>query len=84
MGRFKRASIAALTVVVLEGCNSADRAASDTTTVAASPAADAAADEQAIRAVNPAWFKAHQAGDAATPLVDERPGPVPAHVEVSP
>ncbi len=29
------------------------------------PKHDAAADEAAVRAVNPAWFKAHAAGDAA-------------------
>ena len=64
MGLFTRASIVALGVVAFAGCNSADRAASDTTTVAAAPATDAAADEQAIRAVNPAWFAAHNSGDA--------------------
>ena len=64
MSRFTRASIVALGIVAFAACNTADRAASDTSAVAAAPAADAAADEQAIRAVNPAWFKAHQAGDA--------------------
>ena len=29
------------------------------------PKPDAAADEAAVRAINPAWFKAHAAGDAA-------------------
>lgn len=64
MSRFTRASIVVLGIATFAGCNSADRAASDTGAVAAAPSANAAADEQAIRAVNPAWFKAHQAGDA--------------------
>ncbi len=45
--------IVAASLVVLAGCAKT-----------APPAADAAADEAAIRAINPAWFKAYNAGDA--------------------
>ena len=45
--------IVAASLVVLAGCAKT-----------APPAADAAADETAIRAINPAWFKAYNAGDA--------------------
>jgi uncharacterized protein (TIGR02246 family) len=45
--------IVAASLVMLAGCAKT-----------APPAADAAADETAIRAINPAWFKAYNAGDA--------------------
>lgn len=60
-----RLSVAVFGVVVLSSCAKSDTPAADTSVVATVPAPDAAADEQAIRAVNPAWFKAHQSGDAA-------------------
>ena len=59
----RKASILLLSVVAISSCAKTDPAASDTGAVAASPAVDAAADEQAVRAINPAWFKAHKAGD---------------------
>jgi uncharacterized protein (TIGR02246 family) len=46
-------AIVAASLVVLAGCAKT-----------APPAADAAADETAIRAINPAWFKAYNARDA--------------------
>ena len=52
MKTFKKAAIIAAGLVVLGGC------AKETP-----PAADPAADEAAIRAVNPAWFEAFNAGD---------------------
>ena len=45
-------AIVAASLVALAGCAKT-----------APPAADAAADEAAIRAINPAWFKAYNAGD---------------------
>ncbi len=58
-----RSSIAVLGVVALASCSKSTPPASDTSAVSSAAAPDAAADEQAIRAVNPAWFKAHQSGD---------------------
>ena len=63
MSRVLRASVAILGVFAVSSCTESAPPASDTSTVAAAPAPDAAADEQAIRAINPAWFKAHQSGD---------------------
>lgn len=63
MVRFKRASIVALGVVALASCTKSAPPASDTAAVAPVTAPDAAADEQAIRAINPAWFKAYNARD---------------------
>ena len=63
MVRIRRGSLAALTVFALAACAKTEPAASDTAAVASAPAADAAADEQAIRAINPGWFKAHQSGN---------------------
>ncbi len=63
MVRMTKASILLLSIVALSGCSKTTPAESDTGVAASSPAVDAAADEQAIRAINPAWFKAHQAGD---------------------
>jgi len=63
MVRFKKASIVALGVVALAGCTKSAPPASDTAAVASAAAPDAAADEQAIRAINPAWFKAYNAHD---------------------
>lgn len=63
MVRFKRASIVALGVVALAGCTKSAPPASDTAAVASAAVPDAAADEQAVRAINPAWFKAYNAHD---------------------
>ena len=63
MVRFRKASIVALGIVALAGCTKTAPPASDTAAVASAAAPDAAADEQAIRAVNPAWFKAYNAHD---------------------
>ncbi|MDQ3242821.1 MAG: DUF4440 domain-containing protein [Gemmatimonadota bacterium] len=65
MVHITKASILLVSVVALSSCAKTSPDASDTGVVASAPAADAAADEQAIRAINPAWFKAHQAGDVA-------------------
>lgn len=85
MSRVLRASIAMLGVATLSSCTESAPRASDTSTVAAAPAPDAAADEQAIRAINPAWFKAHQSGDVeglvamyADDAVVNAPGAPPA------
>lgn len=67
MIRFGKASIAALGIVALAGCSKSTASASDSTstataaTTAAAP--DRAADEQAVRAVNDAWYKAYNAHD---------------------
>jgi uncharacterized protein (TIGR02246 family) len=63
MVRFTKASILLLSIAVLSSCSKTAPSASDTSAVASAPSADAAADEQAVRAINQAWFKAHQAGD---------------------
>jgi uncharacterized protein (TIGR02246 family) len=66
MVRTLRLPIAVLGIVAIAGCMERDPSASDTgvRTVTSVGPADAAADEQAIRAINPAWFTAMQAGDA--------------------
>ena len=63
MVRVLRASVAILGMIAVSSCSQSAPPASDTSAVAAAPAPDATADEQAIRAVNPLWFKAHQSGD---------------------
>ena len=64
MVRIARVSIAVLGFAALASCTQSTPAASDSGTVVATAAApDAAADEQAIRAINPVWFKAHETGD---------------------
>ena len=52
MPSFRKVAIVAAGLLALAGC------------AKSVPVADTAADEAAIRAVNPAWFAAHQAGDA--------------------
>lgn len=87
MIRFKKASIVALGIVALVGCTKSAPSVSDTTSVAATGTApDAAADEQAIRAINPAWFKAYNARDVdgvvalyADDAVFNAPGTPAAH-----
>lgn len=54
MSRFTKAAIAAATLLAMAGCAKGETA----------PAADPAADEAAIRAMAPAWFKNYNAGDA--------------------
>jgi uncharacterized protein (TIGR02246 family) len=63
MVRFTKASVLLLSLAVLSSCSKATPSAADSAAVAAAPSADTAADGQAIRAINQAWFKAHQAGD---------------------
>ncbi len=64
MYRISKASIAVMSILALASCTKESPAGSDTVSaVAAVPAVDAAADEQAIRAVNAAWFEAYKAGN---------------------
>lgn len=63
MVRFNRASILVFAVAGLAACTKTTPPAADTTAVASAAAPDAAADEQAVRAINPAWFKAYNARD---------------------
>jgi ketosteroid isomerase-like protein len=64
MIRFKRASMVALGIIALSACTKgASSAADSTSTVATGAAPDAAADEQAIRAVSASWWKAYNAHD---------------------
>ncbi|HJU88526.1 MAG TPA: SgcJ/EcaC family oxidoreductase [Gemmatimonadaceae bacterium] len=64
MIRPTHAWITALSIAVLASCTTTDRPAADTVATAAGVAApDAAADENAIRANDAAWFKAHNAHD---------------------
>ena len=67
MVRLKKQALVVLSIVALVGCTKRDPATSDTSAAVASATpiatADAAADELAIRAINPAWFKAYAAGD---------------------
>lgn len=53
MSRFRQLAIPAVCLGLLAGCARP-----------APPAVDTAADDAAIRAINPAWFAAHAAGDA--------------------
>lgn len=85
MFRVLRASIAILGVVAVLSCTESAPPASDTSAVAAAPAPDAADDDQAVRAINPAWFKAHNAHDVeglvslyAADAVLNTPGYAPA------
>ncbi len=85
MVRVLRASIAILGVAAVSSCTESAPPASDTSAVAAAPAPDAAGDEQAIRAINPVWFKAYQSGDVeglvalyADDAVINAPGAAPA------
>jgi uncharacterized protein (TIGR02246 family) len=65
MSLIKRAPVLALGVIALTGCMKSASSEADTPSVAAAQAAtDAGADEKAIRAINPAWFKAYNAHDA--------------------
>jgi len=52
MNRLKKAAVLAAGLLALAGCAQK-----------APPAADPAADEAAVRAINPSWFKAYNAGD---------------------
>lgn len=63
MIHFRRASIAALGVLAFTACAKKAPPVADTTAVASAAAPDAGADEQAVRAINPAWYKAYNAGD---------------------
>jgi uncharacterized protein (TIGR02246 family) len=74
MGRFKSAVIVAAGILTLAGC-----------AASAPPAADTAADETAIRAINASWFTAFNAGDVdgvaalyADDAVVHSPGAPPA------
>jgi uncharacterized protein (TIGR02246 family) len=53
MLRFKNAVVVAASLLAPAGCAKGE----------AAPAADVAADQAAIRAINPAWFKGYNAGD---------------------
>jgi len=59
----KKVSLLLLSAVALSSCAKTTPPASDTTAAVAIAAPDVAADEQAIRAINPVWFKAHQDGN---------------------
>ena len=60
MTSLRQLAVIAAGLVALAGCAKAPPPP------AAEPVADTAADEAAIRAINPAWFAAHTAGDADT------------------
>jgi ketosteroid isomerase-like protein len=83
---FKRASLVVLGFAALASCTKTAPPASDTTAVASAAAPDTAADLAAIRAVNPAWFKAYNSGDVegvvalyADDATLGTPGVAPAH-----
>ncbi len=86
MYRTSKASIAVLSILALASCTKESPEGSDTAhTVTAGQTVDAAADEQAIRAVNTAWFEAYNAGNVdgvVTSYADEAvvnaPGVAPA------
>lgn len=59
----KKALVLLLAVVVIPGCAKTTPGSADTAAAVSTSTADASADEQAIRAINPAWFKAHKSGD---------------------
>jgi len=58
MTSLRQLAVIAAGLVALAGCAKAPPPP------AAEPVVDTAADEAAVRAVNPAWFAAHTAGDA--------------------
>jgi uncharacterized protein (TIGR02246 family) len=68
MTHFPKASIAALTLLALAACSKAEAPVVDTaaamTPAATATAPTSAADKEAVRAVNAAWFKAYNAHDA--------------------
>ena len=75
MNTFKTVAVVAAGLLALAGCAQP-----------APPVADTAADEAAVRAINPAWFKAYSAGDAegvaalyAEDAVLSIPGVAPVH-----
>ena len=66
MTHFRKVSIAALSVLALAGCSKAEAPVVDTAAAmspAATTASTPAADKEAVRAVNVAWFKAYNAHD---------------------
>lgn len=63
MNRITSASIAVVSILALANCTKETPAGSDSVQTVSAVTGDAAADEQAIRAINPSWFKAHQASD---------------------
>jgi uncharacterized protein (TIGR02246 family) len=63
MIRFRMVSIVAGSVLALVGCAKSAPPTSDSASVTSAAAPDVAADEQAIHAISPAWFKAYNAGD---------------------
>jgi uncharacterized protein (TIGR02246 family) len=66
MTHFRKVSIAALGVLALAGCSKAEAPVVDTAaamTPAANTASTSAADKEAVRALNVAWFKAYNARD---------------------
>ena len=60
-----KASLAALSVLALSGCSKAEAPVADTAAAmtSAAPATATAADQEAVKAVNVAWFKAYNAHD---------------------
>ena len=67
MTHFPKASIAALAILALAGCSKAEAPVVDTAAAMTPPAAAtapaSAADKEAVRAVNVAWFTAYNAHD---------------------
>ncbi len=64
MASLRTVSLVALCVAPFTACTKAAPPAADTTAVASAPASTVAADDSAVRAINPAWFKAYNAYDA--------------------
>ena len=65
MIRLQRALAVSAGIMLIAACNAAEKSA-DTATAVMPAAANVAADDSAIRAINKTWFDSHNAGDAAT------------------
>jgi uncharacterized protein (TIGR02246 family) len=63
MTSFPKASLAALSILALSGCSKAEAPVADTAAAMTPMATTAAADQEAVKAVNVAWFKAYNAHD---------------------
>ncbi len=64
MTPFQKLSLSVLGILALSGCSKAETPPADTAAAMAPPAAtSAAADREAVQAVNAAWFKAFNAHD---------------------
>src|SRR6185503_34426 len=65
MIQLTRSIASGIGAILIVGCSAGAKPSADSTAAPAPAATDAAADQQAIRDVNAAWFKSYNAHDAA-------------------